>query len=440
MRVAGYTRVSTQEQAKNGYSIDEQATKIQDYCAIKEWDLVEVYSDPGYTGTNYDRPALQRMLSETDRFDMVLVFRLDRLSRSQEGALHLVNDLKGKGVAFNSISENFDTSTPIGQAMLGIAAAFAQLDHDTILERMALGKEGRAKKGLWRGGSSVPIGYDYKDGQLVINEDGATQVRKVYELYLSGYSMNAISRYMLMHYGTAYNTWSSPVCALRVLKNPLYKGWLCYKGELIKGQHEAIIEPRMWDNAQALYRSRYDTLGDHQKNPHIARHLLTGLIYCPSCGARYITHTSISGGKHYTYYTCHNRRKKQCMSTIIREEKADAIVVEEILKLDFEQPPERLPEDHSREIAKIDRQISKLIDLYTIDGISQKDLTARIEKLNEQKASLQKVPEVRMELPSKETVHDILSNGTFREKKDLVDSLVDKIEIKGDDFHIYWSW
>lgn len=440
MRVAGYVRVSTQEQARNGYSVGEQEEKIRAYCSLKEWDLVKVYADPGYTGTNYDRPALQRMLSETDRFDMVLVYRLDRLSRSQEGALHLVNDLKSKGIAFNSISENFDTSTPIGQAMLGIAAAFAQLDHDTILERMALGKDGRARKGLWRGGSSVPIGYDYKDGQLVINEDGAAQVRKVYDLYLSGWSMNAISRYMFEHYGTAYNTWSSPVCALRVLKNPLYKGWLRYKGELIKGQHKAIIDPQAWDNAQALYRSRYDTLGDHQKNPHIARHLLTGLIRCPSCGSRYITHTSIHKNRNYTYYTCPNRRKKKCDSTIIREDKGDDLVVNEILGLDFEQPRINPPKDHGKDIAKIDRQISKLIDLYAIDGISQKDLTARIEALNKRKELLREPEEARIELPPKETVHDILCNGTFRARKDLVDSLIDRIEINGDEFHIYWSW
>lgn len=441
MRVAGYVRVSTKEQAKNGYSIDEQIAKIRNYCELKEWELVEVYADPGYTGTNYDRPALQRMLSETDWFDMVLVYRLDRLSRSQEGALHLVNDLKGKGIAFNSISENFDTSTPIGQAMLGIAAAFAQLDHDTILERMALGREGRAREGLWRGGASVPIGYDYKDGQLVINEDAAAQVRKVYELYLSGWSMNAISRHMVSHYGTAYNTWSSPVCALRVLKNPLYKGWLNYKGELIKGQHEAIIEPQTWDNVQALYNSRYDALGDHQKNPHIARHLLTGLIRCPACGSRYITHTSnYKKGMHYTYYTCPNRRKKKCGSTIIREKKADDLIVGEILKLSFEQPLERPPADHSREISQIDRQISKLIDLYTVDGISQKDLTARIDALNKRKELLRIPPQIHVELPTKEAVNDIICNGSFRERKDLVDSLINKIEIDGDDMHIYWSW
>lgn len=441
MRVAGYVRVSTQEQAKNGYSIDEQTTKIKNYCELKEWGLVEVYADPGYTGTNYDRPALQRMLSETDRFDMVLVYRLDRLSRSQEGALHLVNDLKGKGIAFNSISENFDTSTPIGQAMLGIAAAFAQLDHDTILERMALGKEGRARKGLWRGGgSSDPIGYTYRDGHLIINEDSAPQVRKVYELYLSGWSMNAISRHMLEHYGTAYNSWSSPVCTLRVLRNPLYKGWIKYKGELIKGQHEPIIDPQTWDMVQALYNARYNNLSEHQRNPHIARHLLTGLIRCTSCGATYILHTSKYRNKKYTYYTCPNRRKKDCKAPIMREDIANEIVINEILCLDFEQPEKRPQQDNRKEIAKIDRQINRLIDLYTVDGISQKDLTARIEALNKRKESLNTPPEIRPELPAKDLVHDILSNGTFRSKKDLIDSLIEKIEIDGDNMHIYWTW
>lgn len=174
---------------------------------------------------------------------------------------------------------------------------------------------------------------------------------------------------------------------------------------------------------------------------NVSMDYLTGLIRCPACGSRYITHTSnYKEGMHYTYYTCPNRRKKKCASTIIREEKADDLVVGEILKLSFEQPQQRPPADHSREISQIDRQISRLIDLYTVDGISQKDLTARIDALNKRKELLRIPPQIHVELPTKEAVNDIICNGSFRKRKDLVDSLIDKIEIDGDDMHIYWSW
>lgn len=440
MKVAGYVRVSTQEQASKGYSIQEQESKIRAFCDLKDYDLVTVYADPGYTGTNYDRPGLQQLLNECGQYDMVLVFRLDRLSRTQEGALHLVNELQRNGVAFNSITENFDTSTPIGKAMLGIAAAFAELDHDTILERMALGKEGRIRKGLWRGGSSVPIGYDYKNGNLCINKDGAEQVRKVFELFLAGWSTNSIAKYMRQNYGTAYNTWSASVCALRIIRNPLYKGYLSYKGELIKGQHEAIIPPETWDAAYAFWQTRYNALEEHKKNPCISRHLLTGLIKCRQCGERYVTRQSCSHSRTYVYYSCLNRKGKRCNNKILNEQEADALVIQEILQLDFETPHRQEPVDHTKEIRQIERQISKLIDLYSMDGISHKDLTIRIDKLNKRKEALQEPPEPKIELPPKEAVHDILSNGTFRERKNLVDSLIDRIEIDGEDFHIYWTF
>ena len=164
MQVAAYIRVSTDKQADKGYSLPEQEERIRAYCKSKGWELSKIYSDAGFTGSNMDRPALQELMREISAYDIVLVNKLDRLSRSQKDTLHLIQDIFAPaGASFVSMQESFDTTTPIGIAMVGILSAFAQLERSQIKERMKMGKEGRKKKGLWHGGVNIPTGYDYKD-------------------------------------------------------------------------------------------------------------------------------------------------------------------------------------------------------------------------------------------------------------------------------------
>ena len=169
MRVAGYVRVSSESQTEN-YSIPEQKDAIEKYCKMHGWNLVKIYVDGGFTGANTERPALNERMAAADNYDIVLVYKIDRFSRSQKDMLNLIEDLQEKGCKFASIWENFDTTTPLGMAMLGILSAFAQLEREQIKERMALGRRGRTKKGLWRAGSNVPTGYDYINGHLVIRD------------------------------------------------------------------------------------------------------------------------------------------------------------------------------------------------------------------------------------------------------------------------------
>ena len=149
-KVAIYVRVSTQEQAVEGYSISEQIDRLTKFCEAHSWKLYKVYTDPGFSGGNMNRPSLQKLFADCTqkRFDTVLVYKLDRLSRSQKDTLYIIEDLfLTNHVDFISMSENFDTSTPFGRAMIGILSVFAQLEREQIKERMAMGREGRAKQG-----------------------------------------------------------------------------------------------------------------------------------------------------------------------------------------------------------------------------------------------------------------------------------------------------
>ena len=194
--VACYVRVSTQEQAEHGYSIEEQTERLQGYCKAMGWKVAKVYTDAGYTGANMNRPALSDLVEGANRhlFDAVVVFKLDRLSRSQKDTLTLIEGFLAHDVAFVSMTENFDTSTPFGRATIGILSCFAQLEREQIKERCSLGREGRAKGGKYRGGGYTPIGYEYKDGQLIVNESEAAQIRLIHERFQHGDSFRIVQQ------------------------------------------------------------------------------------------------------------------------------------------------------------------------------------------------------------------------------------------------------
>ena len=146
--VAIYCRVSTQEQAAEGYSIGEQQSRLSKFCDAHGWKIVHVYSDPGFSGAKLQRPAIQQLIADCSYglFDCVLVYKLDRLSRSQKDTLYLIEDVFNvHQIGLVSMCENFDTQSPFGKAMIGILSVFAQLERDQITERMTMGRIGRAK-------------------------------------------------------------------------------------------------------------------------------------------------------------------------------------------------------------------------------------------------------------------------------------------------------
>ncbi len=204
-----YIRVSTAEQANEGYSIEGQKDKLTSYCNIRDWSIYDYYIDGGFTGTNMDRPQLKRLLLDISerKLDTVLVYKLDRLSRKQGDIIHLVEEIFiPNDINFVSILENFDTSTPFGRAMIGILAVFAQLERDSIVERTKMGKERRAKSGKYSGGPA-PIGYRVDNGRLVVDEYEALQVKEVFNLYKDHGQNKTASIMNNKGYKTKYGKW-----------------------------------------------------------------------------------------------------------------------------------------------------------------------------------------------------------------------------------------
>ncbi len=311
-RAAIYIRVSTQEQAQEGYSVGEQRERLIAYCKAHDWLISEVYVDGGYTGSNLKRPGIQKLMQETDRFDLVLVYKLDRLSRSQRDTLYLIEEvfLPNK-VDFVSMQESFDTATPFGKAMIGLLAVFAQLEREQIKERTWMGRVARAKAGLYHGGGNIPIGYDYVDGKLVVNPYEAEQVRKIYEWYLAGGSLKSVSeRLQAEGYTNRYGSYNSPSSVRNILENETYLGRLHFGDVIVEHAHEAIISEEQFNAAQSLRGKRREQFTGASFH---SEHLLTGMLFCGHCGARYYLRNT---GK-YKYYSCYSRTKQS--STMVKD-------------------------------------------------------------------------------------------------------------------------
>jgi site-specific DNA recombinase len=458
-RVACYVRVSTDNQIEN-YSVEEQTERLQAYCKAKGWIIYKFYTDAGYSGGNMNRPALKQVLKDIDQnlLDIVVVYKLDRLSRSQKDTLTLIEDnfLK-KNIDFVSISENFDTSTPFGRAMIGILSVFAQLEKDQITERFTMGRIGRAKNGYYHGGPTPPTGYDYHNGRLVINEYEAMQVREVFERFLKGQSINSIRAYMSEHYTNKYGNWKSHTLVLNILKNSTYTGKVKFKGSEYIGIHKPIISEKTYNSAQKLLNSpdRENSKTAPQKSPFRADNLLTGLLICGKCHAGFC-------GNH-GFYTCYSRGKtdkKKIKDPYCKNKKwpikeLDKLVTDEILSFDFDKAffvnkknnsPLPDPDSINKRIAEIDKQISRIIDLYQIGSLSTEQISERIEILKKERNALSRQPVLKAKV-NIEGDRDIFllakylfTSGTLYEKRLFVRSLVDRITINDNELDFQWNF
>ncbi len=394
--VACYCRVSTENQIEN-YSIDEQKERLEAFCKAKGWSKPTMFVDPGFSGGTLERPALRSLLDDVRRrrFGTVVVYKLDRLSRSQKDTLYLIEDVFNKyDVNFVSVCENFDTGTPFGKAMIGILSVFAQLEKDQITERFTMGRIGRAKSGLFHGGGNAPTGYDYIGGRLIVNELEAVQVREVFERFLNGESIHSIQHSMHEKYGG----WETHTRVYNILKNSVYIGKVKFGGIEYDGEHEPILSPELFYEAERLMLERGSE--NAQKTPFRASFLLSGLIRCGNCGARY-------HGNH-GYYKCYSRAKSDKKYIIdpncknpnlkitefddfIRAEIARAAVdPEKILKDIPAEPPTDNRQVIEKRLAEITEQQNKLIDLYQAAGIPLEGVTGRLRELEEERSRLEK--------------------------------------------------
>lgn len=470
-----YVRVSGEKQAADDrYSIPEQLDRLRKYCDAQGWKIAHEYVDPGHSGSNINRPAMQDMIAdiESGLIKRVVVLKLDRLSRSQRDTMYLIEDVfKRNAVAFVSLSEMFDTSTPFGIAMIGILSVFAQLERENIKDRMSMGRLGRAKRGLWRGGSNVPTGYRFEDGQLVVDDYEALQVRQIFDLFLAGKSFHAISVYMHAHYINKHGNYNRAEIIHKILENPIYIGKIKYGEQIFDGMHEGIIDSDTWARTQARLAEISRDMSDHYKTPFRGQHLLSGLLWCGNCGARYCCRSNKNKyGQSYSYYVCYSRerikhmsRADTCKNPRWREKRLNAAILEEVRMLCsdpgyFSQvvKAKYAGDDTERQIAAcqakltdIDKQLNRLIDLYQM-GIEADNLSQRLQQAQNAKSKvLNELSSLQEKAPSNavagalEAIREL--SGCLNDPDDhaghrrLIEALVNKIVVTESGFEIDWK-
>lgn len=240
-----YTRVSTKEQAEEGYSVEEQDRRCKAAIESKGWQYVGTYSDPGVTGRTMDRPGLQNMLKavESGEVEAVVIYKLDRLSRKQRDTMTIIEDCFLKNdIALVSLCETLDTTTPWGRAMIGILSSFNQMESENIQMRTQMGREAKIKKGGYAGGKP-PIGYRVENGELVIVPDEAKIVKTVFSLRDQGGTLIGIADELnRLGFRTKKGGLFRHSAIQTILNNEeTYRGHYKYGKGVVKHQHEAIL-------------------------------------------------------------------------------------------------------------------------------------------------------------------------------------------------------
>lgn len=495
-KVAIYCRVSTTEQAEEGYSIDEQNIKIREYCEREGHEIYNLYEDRGISGKNItNRPGIRQLLDDAtkNKFDLVVVWKLNRISRKLLDILNIVELLNKHNIAFRSLTENFETETPSGKLQLNIMGAIGEFERETIAENVKMGLLARAREGRWNGG--VVLGYDLvelpnegkkrKNTRLEINEREANTVRRIFELYSQGHGYKAVvNRINKEGHKTKRNGEFAVSTVKEILQNPVYIGKIRYNVRqdwskkrrnninanpiLSDGIHEPIIDVETWNKVQVILKERSKK---HNK-VYDCEFPLTGILKCPVCGAGMTINRSTAKRKDGTrrineYYSCGNWKNKGtavCNSNSIRVEVADEYVLNKIMDLINNESILRKVVDNinnnksiklkpilqqleqiNKEIEKLTDKKSKNIELFE-DGILDKsELSARVKSINDDIEKLKyREQELKQDLQLAEgdpipfeVVNEVMKRfkevffemSTSQQRKQLIHLLVSKITI-----------
>ena len=360
-----YTRKSTDEGLDRDFSsLDAQREAGEAYILSQRSEgwvaLPDRYDDGGFTGANMDRPALLRLLADAraGRIDCIVVYKVDRLSRSLLDFARIMGVFEAHGVSFVSVTQQFNTATSMGRLVLNVLLSFAQFEREMIAERTRDKIVAARRRGKWTGGVPV-LGYDVapEGGRLVVNEEEAARAREIFQLYLKRRSLLSVvseldrrgwhTKRRACKNGNARGGKPFTKTAVSfLLKNPLYAGNVRCGDAVYPGEHQAIIDERTWRRVQRLLKRHGRSCGERRANGHDP--LLKGLLYCDPCGVAMTQSVTKRNGKSYRYYVCLNAQKRgwaTCPTKSVPADKIEALVAERLVGLcliEEEEPPASL--------------------------------------------------------------------------------------------------
>jgi site-specific DNA recombinase len=304
IRCAIYTRKSSEEGLEQSFnSLDAQRDACESYIRSQKhegWIVLRArYDDGGFSGGNIERPGLQQLLTDiaAGEVDIVVVYKIDRLTRSLLDFSKIVEAFDKKGVSFVSVTQQFNTTTSMGRLTLNILLSFAQFEREITGERIRDKIAASKKKGMWMGGV-VPFGYRLQNRQLVVDPQAAQLVREVFRQYLR-LGCVAKLRAHLNHQQAAHKVFSRGAL-YHILSNRLYLGEIVHRKQVYRGKHQGIIDPELWGKVAAKLKENNPARNRSTRKTESS--LLAGILF-DAAGVRYTPTHAVKGGKRYRYYT-----------------------------------------------------------------------------------------------------------------------------------------
>ena len=331
IRCAIYIRVSTDEQAKEGYSLSAQEERLRALAKSQGWQIYQTYTDDGYSAKDLNRPGLKSLLfdAKLKRFDVLLIYKIDRLSRKLKDLIEFVLLLNSYEIGVKSSSETIDTTTPAGRLIFHQFGSFAQYERELIGERTKFGMMKRLKLGYWN--TIPPYGYRLVKKKLVIDKKESEVVRKIFDLH-SHKNMGVINiAKELLSQGikprcSPKGLWKG-ASIYSILKNPIYIGRVRWGGEEAEGLHKAIIDPKLFKFVQERL-SQHRTWTKRYQSPN---HFL-GVVSCGLCKSpMHIQYPGNEKKRKYKYYACSSRLSYgTCKQDYVRADILERSIIEEL--------------------------------------------------------------------------------------------------------------
>lgn len=446
-RVALYMRVSTQEQAENGNSLEFQKEKLEAYCKLHEYKIVGEYVDAGVSGAKFNRPALDRLKDDVEKIDIVLIYKLDRLSRSIKDTMLLIEDFfKPNKIDLISLSENFDTTQAIGMATVGMLSTFAQLERDTIKQRMMAGKVQSVKNGNYI--NNAPFGYVKKDGKLVKDEKTKECVEYIFERLLDGDSTTRIAN-LLEENGFASlrkGLWHF-MSINRIARNDVYAGHTTLMKTQVKNTHEAYITDEEQNRIIRMLEIRNLCSSKNRKDSFPSPY--RGLINCPACHRKLACNRQVRKKTTTHSYRCIYCKRINDVARQINSKRIDKALIEYFENLDFslnfteEKKKTLKPVDFRKEYIKLENKRKKLQKAWFNELLTDEELKKHQDsiqrKYDELKEEENKILIFKENNNMKNKIKNIslnfselIHNLSVEEKTSFLNSFIESIDIEFD--------
>lgn len=462
MKAALYIRVSTQEQAIEGYSISSQRQKLSAYAYSQGWEIVDYYVDEGKSAKDLDRPELKRMLDDIKqhKIDVVLVYRLDRITRSVMDLYKLLGIFDKYKCKFKSATEVYDTTSATGRLFITLVASMAQWERETIAERVSMGMAEKVRKGEWHG-SEAPYGFYYNSEtkELLINESEAIVIRDIFSKYLEGLSDRKIAIYLNEKNIRTRKGLKWRENRIRyILTNPIYIGTLRWGVRVNREQAfqvenavPAIIDKETFEKAQMIRNSRRRFHGRQATSDFI----FSGVLKCARCGSpmKGHTHTHKWKNKRNKSYRCIKVLFNECDMPLISERiieyqflKAVKELIFKEIKIETKSPDQHIDKEKiiknlQTELNKIEERRKKWQYAWVNEMIDDNQFKNRMnEELIKEQEIKRKLEDINVEIEEfemdnelKELMSDALENWIRlddHEKKQLIQITIAKIVVE----------